>query len=66
MTDPIVDFINVRTMQAVRVSVSPRVDAIRERFHAEVTARSINNMRCRLKLNYQPAQNVQLLTNRRC
>jgi hypothetical protein len=44
ITDLIVDFSNVRTMQAVPVSASPRVDAIRERFHADVTARSISNI----------------------
>jgi hypothetical protein len=41
---PIVDFINVRMLQAARVSIPSIVDEIRECFHAKITAPSINNM----------------------
>jgi hypothetical protein len=40
------------------------VSEIRYRFRFEVTARSINNITCKLKFKYQPPRHVQLLTER--
>jgi transposase len=63
ITEPIVDFINFRTLEDASLPATSLVGEIEERFDVTITSRSITGMRSKLKFKYQPPRHVQLLTD---
>jgi transposase len=62
VTQPIMDFIDIMTIQQPRISGERLAADISNQFHVTLDASSINRTRARLRFRYRPPRHVQKLT----
>jgi transposase len=63
VTDAILDFIHIRTVQNADLSAGAIGDEIKEYFHMKLSKSKINQIRHQLHCKYQPPRHTQKLTD---